>query len=72
MNVKGVGRSSILSPCDNPWPNNGIIAEGEMNKEMVVTTDVDVDAIYLTREKGAARPYKDRIRRSSLYKEWLD
>lgn len=71
MNVKGVGRSSILSPCDHPWPNNGIIAEGEMNKEMVVTADIDVDAIYVTREKGAARPHKDRIRRSSLYKEWF-
>jgi len=71
MKVKGVGRSSILSPCDNPWPANGIISEGEMNKEMVVTADVDVDAIYLTREKGAARPHNDRIRRSSLYKEWF-
>ena len=69
--VKGIGRSSILSPCDHPWPNNGIIAEGEMNNEMVVTADVDLDAIYVTREKGAARPHKDRIRRSSLYKEWF-
>jgi len=72
MKVKGVGRSSILSPCDHPWPNNGIIADGEMDKEMVVTADVDLDAIYVTREKGAARSHKDRIRRSSLYKEWLD
>jgi predicted amidohydrolase len=72
MKVIGVGRSSILSPCDSPWPDNGIIAEGEMNKEMVVTAEVDLDAIYATREKGAARPYKDRIRRSSLYKEWFD
>jgi len=71
MKVRGVGKSSILSPCDNPWPDNGIIAEGEMNKEMIVTADVDVDAIYVTREKGAARPHKDRIRRSKLYKEWF-
>lgn len=72
MNVKGIGRSSILSPCDNPWPSNGILAEGEMNKEMIVTADVDLDAIYTTRDKGAARPHKDRIRRSSLYKDWFD
>ncbi len=71
MKVKGVGRSSILSPCDHPWPSNGIIAEGEMDGEMVVTADVDIDAIYITRDKGAARPHKDRIRRSSLYKEWM-
>jgi predicted amidohydrolase len=72
MKVKGIGRSSILSPCDSPWPSNGILAEGEMNKEMIVTADVDLDAIYLTRDKGAARPHKDRIRRSSLYKDWFD
>jgi predicted amidohydrolase len=72
MKVKGVGRSSILSPCDNPWPNDGIIAEGEMNKEMIIMADVDLDAIYVTREEGAAKPHKDRIRRSSLYKKWLD
>lgn len=72
MKVKGIGKSSILSPCDNPWPSNGILAEGEMNKEMIVTADVELDAIYATRDKGAARPHKDRIRRSSLYKEWFD
>lgn len=72
MKIKGIGRSSILSPCDSPWPSNGIIAEGEMNKEMVVTAELDVDAIQVTRDRGAARPHKDRIRRSSLYKEWFD
>lgn len=72
MKVKGIGRSSILSPCDHPWPIDGIIEEGEMNKEMLVTADVDVDAIYTTRDNGAARPHKDRIRRSSLYKEWFE
>ena len=71
MKIKGVGRSSILSPCDHPWPDDGIIAEGEMNKEMVITADLDLDAIHVTRNKGAARPHKDRIRRSSLYKEWF-
>jgi predicted amidohydrolase len=71
MNIRGVGRSSILSPCDNPWPSSGIIAEGAMNKEMVVTAEVDLDSIYVTREKGAARPHKDRIRRSSLYEKWF-
>lgn len=71
MKVKGVGKSSILSPCDHPWPSNGIIGEGEMNKEMIVCAEVDLDAIHITREKGAARPHKDRIRRSALYKEWF-
>ncbi|MFQ5941005.1 MAG: nitrilase-related carbon-nitrogen hydrolase [Nitrososphaerales archaeon] len=70
MNLRGVGRSSILSPCDKPWPNNGLIAHSVMNKEMVVTAEIDIDDIYITREKGAARPHQDRIRRSALYKKW--
>ncbi len=70
MKLRGIGRSSILSPCDKPWPNNGIIKEGNMNEEMIIRAQIDVDDIYITREKGAARPHKDRIRRSSLYKKW--
>jgi predicted amidohydrolase len=70
MKLKGVGRSSVLSPCDKPWPNNGIVTDGIMNKEIMVTAEVNVDNIYVTREKGAARPHKDRIRRSSLYTKW--
>lgn len=70
MKVRGMGKSSIISPCDRPWPSNGIIAEGAMNREMVVTAEINVDDIYVTRERGAARPHKDRIRRSSLYNQW--
>lgn len=70
MRMRGIGRSAILSPCDHPWPSNGVLAEGEMNREMVVTVDLDIDAIDETREKGAARAHKDRIRRASLYREW--
>ncbi len=72
MKVRGIGKSSIISPCDSPWPSNGIIAEGAMNREMVVTAEINVDDIYVTRERGAARPHKDRIRRSSLYKKWYN
>jgi predicted amidohydrolase len=71
MKLRGIGKSSILSPCDKPWPSNGIIAEGIMNKEDVVTAIINIDDIYITRDKGAARPHKDRIRRSALYKEWM-
>ena len=62
------GKSSILSPCDNPWPANGVIAEAESNKEMVITGEVDIDELYVNREKGAAPTVKDRRRRSGLYK----
>ncbi len=71
MKIQGIGKSAILSPCDRPWPSSGVLADGTMNKEMVVTADVDIDAINETREKGATRSHRDRIRRASLYKEWL-
>ena len=64
------GRASILSPCDNPWSANGVIAQAEANKEMVITAEVDIDEIYTNREKGAATTFKDRARRADLY-EWL-
>ncbi len=66
--VKGIGKSAILSPCDKPWPDNGIIVEC---KEDIAVADINIDDISITREKGAARTYKDRLRRSSLYKRWL-
>lgn len=66
----GWGRSSILSPCDTPWPSNGIIAEAEANKEMIITGEVDLDELYVNRESGAATTFKDRARRADLYK-WL-
>lgn len=70
MEIQGIGRSSILSPCDIPWPSDGIVADGIMNRAMVVTSRINIDDIYVTREKGAARPHKDRIRRAELYKKW--
>jgi predicted amidohydrolase len=66
----GWARSSILSPCDLLWNPNGIVAEAEPNKEMVVRADVDIDKLYENREKGAAPTFRDRRRRSDLYTKW--
>ena len=69
--VKGIGRSAILSPCDKPWPSNGIIADGMMNVEHIVMAEVDLDWIRVTREKGDARTHMDRMEKVQLYKQWL-
>ncbi|GIU72427.1 MAG: hydrolase [Candidatus Nitrosocaldaceae archaeon] len=66
--VKGIGKSAILSPCDKPWPDNGIIVECE---DDIAIADINIDDINITREKGAARTHKDRIRKNELYKRWL-
>lgn len=66
----GWGRSSILSPCDVPWPADGVLAEAEANREMVIRAEVDLDALAANRENGAAPTFRDRRRRVRLYREW--
>lgn len=66
--VNGVGKSAILSPCDKPWNDNGIIVECSNE---IAYAEIDVDDIRLTREEGNAKTHKDRSRRLSLYKKWL-
>jgi predicted amidohydrolase len=66
----GYGHSSILSPCDSAWPANGILAEAETNKEMVITSTVEIDELYENRKTGAATTFFDRTRREDVYKKY--
>ena len=54
------GLSSILSPCETGLPEKGIVAEGPVNEESVITAEVDTEKLYEIREKGAAPTLKDR------------
>lgn len=51
------------SPCDTLWNANGVVAEAEANKNIVITGKVDIDLLYENREKGAAPTFRDRTRR---------
>ena len=67
----GWTRSSILAPCDTPWPApNGVIAEAEANVEMVVHGTVDLDLLLKNRETGVAPTFRDRRRRADCYRAW--
>ena len=66
----GWARSSILSPCDFLWTPDGIVAQAEPNREMVVRGEVDIDKLYENRENGAAPTFRDRRRRRDLYAAW--
>ena len=66
----GYGRSSILSPCDQPWNANGIVAEATTNKQMVVTASIDIDPLYENRKTGAATTFHDRTRRAPMYNQY--
>ncbi|MCS6768384.1 MAG: hypothetical protein NZ517_06575 [Candidatus Nitrosocaldus sp.] len=69
--VRGIGRSAVLSPCDEPWPSNGVVADGIMDVEHIVVADVDIDWVHMTRERGAARTHRDRMDKMPLYSRWM-
>jgi predicted amidohydrolase len=62
----GWGKSSILSPCEAPWNPNGVIAEAEVNEEMVITGVLDLTLLEKKRKRGVAPTLNDR--RPELYK----
>jgi predicted amidohydrolase len=67
----GWTRSSVLSPCDLPWSPNGVVAQtAEPNQEEVLTATVDLDTLRQNRIDGAAPTFKDRRRRSNIYRQW--
>lgn len=62
------GQAALISPNDIPFPPRGIIAEGEVNHDMVVTGDLDLDLLYRVRESGSVTTWRDR--RIDLYPDW--
>ncbi|MEA2627006.1 MAG: hypothetical protein QOD06_3051 [Candidatus Binatota bacterium] len=67
---EGWGRSSILAPCDLPWPADGVLAQADANREGVIAAEIDLDELEENRTSGAAPTFRDRRRRSALYREW--
>ena len=62
------GQSAIIAPNDVPFPPRGIVVEGEVNNDMVVTGDIDLALLYQVREKGSVTTWRDR--RTDLYPDW--
>jgi predicted amidohydrolase len=61
-----VGRAAILTPCDYPFPQGGVLAEGEMNLEMVIAADLDMAALERAQGGGSVRTWQHR-RGGDLY-----
>ncbi|BDG61211.1 carbon-nitrogen hydrolase family protein [Caldinitratiruptor microaerophilus] len=57
---QGYGRAAILSPCDVPFPRDGVVAEGEWNQHLVVIGDVDLGLLAEIRERGSVTPRLSR------------
>lgn len=62
------GQAAILTPNDIPFPPRGVLAEGEINGDMLVTADLDLQLLYDVREKGSVTTWRDR--RTDLYADW--
>ena len=66
----GWAQSSILAPCDQPWPADGVLAEARANWQTVIQAVLDLDALQRNRATGAAPTYRDRRRRRDVYLTW--
>ncbi|MBZ0112505.1 MAG: bifunctional GNAT family N-acetyltransferase/carbon-nitrogen hydrolase family protein [Thermoanaerobaculia bacterium] len=53
-------QSAVLSPCDFEFARDGILVEASPNIEMVVTTDLDFEALQDVINAGSVRQRHDR------------
>jgi len=58
-------QSMVFTPCDFPFPANGIKAEATPNTEMILIADVDIDLLRELHQFGSVRNLKDR--RKDIY-----
>jgi predicted amidohydrolase/GNAT superfamily N-acetyltransferase len=59
------GQAIVCTPCDFPFPLDGIAASADASSETVVITDLDLVTLEQARELGSVRPLRDR--RIDLY-----
>lgn len=62
------GQAAVLTPNDIPFPPSGVLAEGEINGDMIITADLDLDRLHRVREAGSVTTWRDR--RIDLYIDW--
>jgi predicted amidohydrolase len=53
------GQASILTPSDFRFSRDGILAEGQVNSEMMVIGVLELDDLRESREKGTVLPLRD-------------
>lgn len=58
-------QAAVLTPCDFPFPVNGIKAEATPNTEMIIISDVDLLLLRGLHNHGSVQNLKDR--RKDLY-----
>lgn len=61
----GYCQAGIFAPCDKPFPDSGVLAVGQTNRNALVSAPVDLEMLAFNRSKGAVAPFYDR--RPALY-----
>ncbi len=59
------GQAAVFTPCDVPFPKDGVLAEAEPNAETVVVAELDLNNLTQQRDLGSVLPMQDR--RGDLY-----
>jgi predicted amidohydrolase len=59
------GQASILTPSDFAFARDGILAEGNVNQEMMVIGEVNLETITEARVRGTVLPLLDSVRTSA-------
>ena len=55
------GQAALLTPSDFPFARDGILAEGNINQEMMVIGELNLDTIRETRQDGSVLPLTDSV-----------
>jgi predicted amidohydrolase/ribosomal protein S18 acetylase RimI-like enzyme len=58
--------SAVLTPCDIPFPRDGVATAATPNVEAMLIHDLDMATLRRNRRTGAVRPWHDR--RTDLYR----
>lgn len=64
----GMGKASVLTPCDTNFPPKGIAAEGPWCLEQTVVAEVNLAALRTSRKEGSVTPLADRHHGSYVIK----
>lgn len=62
------GQAAVIAPNDIPFPPRGIVCEGEINADMLITADLDLSLLEEVRTRGSVTTWRDR--RTDLYPDW--
>lgn len=62
------GQAAVITPNDIPFPPGGILCEGQMNADMLITADLDLSLLEDVRRSGSVFTWRDR--RTDLYPDW--